>query len=404
MRVLTKSKDWRQMGASCLIGFYIMYNVFLVPMGFFVPRLSILVLLLAGGVTFSSMKVRLPNEYKLLIGFIIYSFITGFMFAYNSEVVIRQTLFLFESVLSGIIILSVAKEADNFRLIIGLFAIGSVLAAAYFFLNPGLLVSARLSFDEDFNSNTLGVMLMYGVWCIVFVLNCDKTSIVRSFLTIVLVLFVFFILVQTGSRKSVLGSLGIVFAFFLYLVLTGGGSSKKVYGLLVTGVIIGVIVFVYNHYLDSILEAANTFLYRMENIEGSEDDRTGLIIDSFRVFKEHPVFGVGLDNNRYYTIEKMYAHNSYVEILACTGIIGALLFFPIFGCMISFLFKGAKRIKGLLQNPSSYYICVLILVYLLVCMTQINIYNQTHMFITYFLLTFIATNSSVNEKKNNNAI
>lgn len=404
MKDLEESRDWRQIGASCLIGFYIMYNVFLVPMGFFVPRLSVLVLLGAGILTLSSRKIRLTNEYKFLIGFIVYSFITGFFIAHNSNVVVNRLLFLTESVVSGIIILGAAKDSSSFRLIIGFFALGSILAAAYFFLNPSILVGARLSFDENFNSNTLGVMLMYGVWSIIYVLNCDKVTAIKALLTIVLILLVLFIIVQTGSRKSVLGALGIVVLYFIFLILTGGGSSKKKYGLLVLGVVIGVIVYVYKHYLDSFLEAADTFINRMEDIEGSENNRLGLIIDSFRVFAEHPLFGVGLDNNRYYTIEKLYAHNSYVEILACTGIIGAFLFFPIFGRMLIFLFKGAMRIRDLLQDSASYYIYTLILVYLLICMTQINIYNQTHMFITYFILTYISMNSVSNEKKNNNVV
>lgn len=404
MSTIQKRKDSNQIVACFLIGFYFMYNVFLVPIGLFVPRLSILVLLFAGIFTVAYKKIVLTKEYWFLLGFIVYSFMTGVLLAYNSGVVIHQTLFLVESLLAGIIILTIAKDTKSLRIIIGMFAFGAILTTVYFLLSPGLMVGARLSFDEEFNANTLGVMLMYGVWCVIFAINCDKTTISKAIITVVISLFILFILVQTGSRKSVLGTIVILTVFLIYLTLSGGGYNRKLYNLLIAGSVIALISYVYFYYIDSFLDAADVLINRMENIQGSEDYRTDIIKDSFRVFTEHPIFGVGLDNNRYYTIEKLYAHNSYLEILACTGIIGALLFLPIFWCMLSFVFNRVRRIKTLLKQPLTIFFCVLIMVFLLICMAQINIYNQTHMFITYLILTYLSKKSYTNEKNINRYI
>lgn len=387
MRTLTKSNILYRTIACCLIGFYIMYNVFLVPMGYFVPRLSILVLMLSGFLSIFCGRKALTNEFKCLFVFIVYALITGLLIAKDDGKVINQALFLIESFILGIIIFNLSIDKKYLRIIIGFYAIGAIIASAYFISHPELLIGTRLSFDEDFNANTLGVMLMYGLWCIVFAINYDNTTIVKTIVSIVITLFVLYILVQTGSRKSVLGSLGVLSSYIGYLIFTGG-STKKIYRITLFCVVVGLIVYVYLHYLESFLEAADTFIRRMDDIEGSEDNRGSLIIDSFRVFTEHPILGVGIDNNRYYTIQKLYAHNSYLEILACTGIIGFAIFFPIFWRMVSYLYKKIRNVGALFKQPNNFYICVIILVYLLVNMTQINIYNISHMFFTYIILTY----------------
>lgn len=401
MRSLANRKDINLKIGCLLIGFYITYNVFLVQLGFFVPRLSVITLFLAGVFTFSSTQIRLTREYRYLLVFIIYAFATGVLIAQNSDVVIHQTEFFVESVIAGIIVFNVVTDTERLSWLTGMFAIGALLCTLYFFRRPDLLMETRLSFDEEFNSNTLGVMLTYGVWCIIFTLNYKQTSLIRIVSTIVLVLVVFYILVQTGSRKSVLGSLLMFVLFLIYILFFGEGEKiKLLYKFFIVGAIIGLFFFVYIRYIDVFLEAADTFLFRMENIDSSEEDRGAIIKDSFRVWTDHPLFGVGLDNVRYYTVSKLYSHNSYVEVLACTGIIGAALVYTIFWRMIAFLYKSIRGFKSVMNEASAFYIAILILFYLLVCVVQINIYNQTHMFMTYFILSFIALFAKKNEKYN----
>lgn len=392
--------------AKYLIGFYFAYNVFLIPIGFFIPRLSIVILFLAGLLTLSSYSIRLTKEFRNLIFFIIYAFFTGLIVAVDHGMIIGKTKFLVESVISGIILLNVTNDENDFRTIVGLFALGAIILGVYSFFNLDYLFyskQGRLSLGEDFNANTYGVMLMYGVWSIVFFLGNDTTKIVRMAVIVFLSLLLLYIIIQTGSRKSAIGSLLILVSYAI-IVVVGGGASKYSSKVIIIPLFIGLIVFAYFRYIDDFLEKSETLVYRMRDIGASEENRGALILDTLRVWSENPLFGVGIDNNRYHTITKMYAHNSYVEILACTGVFGAIIFFTIFWRMISFLIVKIKKVRQLFANLSEYYLCILILVYLFVCFTQINIYNQTHMFITFFILTFISISSKNNEKSIRSAV
>lgn len=390
MGTLVNNKNISLIIARLLIGFYFVYNVFFIKIGFFVPRLSIMVLMLAGFITFFSSKVVLSKDFKYLIVFIVYAFFSGHIVALNDTVVINKTLFLIESVFAGIIVYNVVKDTKDIYQLTALYAIGALLCALYFYRHTDLLIATRLSFDEDFNSNTLGVMLTYGIWCIIFTLNYKKISLVKITVTIILVLIVFFILVQTGSRKSVIGTLLMSIFYLGYVLLIGGGNKiNLIYKLVITISVIGLLAFLYFKYIDSFLDAADTFFNRMENVEGSEERRSNIIIDSFNLFLKNPLFGVGLDNVRYYTFEKMYSHNSYVEALACTGIIGAFFIFVIFWHLFMFFIKNVIKVKNYLDDPSKLYVCALILFYLLLCIVQINFYNRVHMYFTYIMLSYI---------------
>lgn len=386
--------------ARFLIGFYIAYNVYLIPIGFFIPRLSIVTLILAGALTLSSVNIKLNSEFRCLMFFIIYAFTTGLLVAVDHGLIIGKTRFLIESLIVGLIVLNVSKDEKDLKQIIDIFAVGAIFVGVYSFFNADYLYyqRGRLSLEEDFNANTFGVMLMYGVWSIIFTLHNEKTSFVRIIIIVFLCLLLLYTIVQTGSRKSSIGSLLILLSYAVYVLVGQGKTRKKYSKVIVVPLFVAFIAFVYFRYIDAFLERSETLINRMEDIDTAGVGRWGLVKESFRVWSEHPIFGVGLDNNRYYTFTRQYAHNSYAEIFACTGLIGAVLFLPIFYRMLVFLINGVSRIKSLLKFPAKYYMIVLILVYLFVCFTQINIYNQTHMIVTYFILTFIAINSKSNEK------
>lgn len=391
---MTNSREINLRIARYLIGFYIIYNVFLIHIGFFVPRLSLLILLLAGALTFLSVQIKLSKELKFLITFVVYAFMTGALIAVDFNRVFSRSLVLVESLFAGVIILNVVKDEKGLSELTGIFGIGALMCVLYFFTHPDLLLATRVSLEEDFNSNTLGVMLTYGVWCIVYTLNYKSPSLLKMALTIILALLIFFIIVQTGSRKSALGSLLIVVLYVFYIVFFGAGAQmKRIYKIFMGLSILGLLVFVYIKYIDIFLESAETLFFRMGDMEGSEENRGGIIKASLQVWEENPILGVGLDNNRYHNIFKLYAHNSYVEVLACCGIIGALLLYTLFWHMISFLWKSMKQFKESIKTPSTFYICILILFYLLVNIVQINFYNQTHMFMAYFVLSYIALNN-----------
>lgn len=101
------------------------------------------------------------------------------------------------------------------------------------------------------------------------------------------------------------------------------------------------------------------------------------IQDAFRVFLNHPIFGVGLDNYRFFSVFSMYSHNTYAEILACTGIVGGIAFIAVIFSPLKVIVKEAvSGIRNKTRSVADSFNIILAVIFLYICMTQICIYNQ----------------------------
>ena len=109
----------------------------------------------------------------------------------------------------------------------------------------------------------------------------------------------------------------------------------------------------------------------------SDVNRIEMVKDAFGVFKSHPIVGVGWNNYRLYSSSGTYSHCSYVEVLACTGVIGAALFYY-------WLYIAVRNAVKFLREKKRYIVSVnliaLVLVFLFINLVQIMFYN------TYLLL------------------
>ena len=118
--------------------------------------------------------------------------------------------------------------------------------------------------------------------------------------------------------------------------------------------------------------------------------RFDLIIDACKVFLQHPVLGVGWNNYRYYSFSGQYAHNTYVEVLACTGILGSSFAYAMWWVQIKSVYLAIKnRIsKVLIANIIS-----LFLVLVFIDAVQIMYYNSTLLMVMNLLFTLCAVSN-----------
>ena len=82
-------------------------------------------------------------------------------------------------------------------------------------------------------------------------------------------------------------------------------------------------------------------------VEGSTYLRYRYIQSGLETFIANPIIGIGLNNSRFITMtvsgEYTYLHNNYVELLACTGIIGFSLYYYEFIYIFKNIFKYLKK-------------------------------------------------------------
>lgn len=86
-------------------------------------------------------------------------------------------------------------------------------------------------------------------------------------------------------------------------------------------------------------------------VDSSTIERKTYIEAGVKQFLKTPILGIGVNNSQYITLmetnKETYLHNNFVELLACTGIIGFVLYYSIFVYLLHNLFKYVKDDKSI---------------------------------------------------------
>ncbi len=368
---------------------YLIYNSSLTAIGIYVPRLSIVLLfastvsvLISEGSTFYFVPFK---EFKWLVLFVMMATITSFFIANDRSLVIQQALFLLEIILVGYLICLVAYRTGEADIIPWAFFIGSVIISVYMLSGNAVLVGRKLSLSEDYNTNTLGVYLLFGGWSFLRICGKLKRHIWSIVLSVTGSAILLYLIMLTGSRKSTIGFVLVFLMWVLFAFRTRVSQVRRSIRIMSTLVLVASVVFVIIRYGSHFYLASDTITRRMQDLESTEGTwtiRLSMISDALLVFIKNPVIGVGLNNYRLYSSFSAYSHNTFVEVLACTGLLGGWLFFMVLKTPLQIIFhKTITDIKNKSDKVNDSYNITLIVAFLVICMTQICIYNQNLMIV-----------------------
>jgi len=158
------------------------------------------------------------------------------------------------------------------------------------------------------------------------------------FLVSIILIFALFL---TFSRGGYLG-LSAAMAFFVVLAWSKMKESGRKFLISVLALILVVVIF----------WGGATIFERFQSIfnfnEGSNLGRLQIWQDSFRVFRQYPLLGVGLGNYpAYFNFNGNYrsaisSHNTYLDILAETGFFGCAFWLLFFALVLRQVFKKVK--------------------------------------------------------------
>lgn len=161
-------------------------------------------------------------------------------------------------------------------------------------------------------------------------------------------------IVISGSRKVIIVS--VVAFLFLYLVSSIKGTIfSKVKRILIIGAILVAILFIItqNEFLNNLIGHKTMLAIReifSANVDRTEDysayQRSVLIQEAIKVFKKHPVLGVGYYCYKYYNEWDLYAHNNYLELLADLGIVGFVAYYSFYVKSILDYFQSKIKFNG----------------------------------------------------------
>lgn len=176
------------------------------------------------------------------------------------------------------------------------------------------------------NPNNLGIMMSIGTFFML--MPRRKQSMVAWVVRALLTVSFIYVVVNTGSRSSLLCCVTIVaFSLYSHLKNIAGNAINR---------FIKRIVLIFSC-IAALLVAANavasfsgtgTGLNRL--IERFNSDsfggRTTLYDAAWAFFLQHPIVGIGYNCFRVVSGYGFFTHSTYMELLSCTGIVGFILY------------------------------------------------------------------------------
>lgn len=270
-------------------------------------------------------------ETVLWIAFAASSFLIGYVIAADQHHLIASIITLVENLILIIVICYISKYDGNIEYIIKIFIILALLCAiTTIFWGEGYQGSSRISLTAATNPNGLGVLLVTGIFCLLYKLDINKkTSIV--FVSAGTLVFLYTIIL-TGSRKSFLAASLLLIYWFLFCF---GGALKNITFSRRSGAIILVLIAVicFIHFITPVFEES-VMLQRLTGLfEQGDATRTGMYSEAYEFFLSSPLFGIGYKNYELLSTYYTYSHSTYAEALACTGLLGIFLYFSAYVTM-----------------------------------------------------------------------
>ena len=122
---------------------------------------------------------------------------------------------------------------------------------------------------------------------------------------------------------------------------------------------------------------SNTYLRMTDSyVINSDQGRIALYKEAWEHFRRHPMFGIGFNQFRLYNARGLYSHSTYAEILACGGIVGAVLFFIPHIWMIYWLMKILRKEKLYDERKVTLLMLVYVLSSLLLAAGMVQTSNE----------------------------
>ncbi|MBO4422452.1 MAG: O-antigen ligase family protein [Clostridia bacterium] len=376
---------------SCkaIFALYVLYSQFFKYIFTSIPRLS-QILIIASFLLLIIYKKKIVI-YKEMIWFAVFSalILAASFFSHDSSIALTYSELIVEYFIMVYVLISISELDGSVRFVSVLFVLLGVMMGIWMILfGTGI---NRISISEGVNVNIVGTVLAFSIGFILFLLMTGKRTTFTVVLSVVLILFLMFSVLSTASKKCLIAAVALIIGFVIFCYKYLFKKIPPVYVFLTTAFIVAVSVIAFAiisaRYGDRLLYAQA----RMDDIlvDDSTQKRYALILEGFSVFLKNPVLGVGINNFRYYSTYTTYSHCTYAELLACTGVVGTLLFaVPCITSLRDTIGAVRTKAKKTLQRSSAIYMLVIFIVMLFVCWTQIIIYTPCLMYVLGTMMAY----------------
>lgn len=255
------------------------------------------------------------------------------------------------------------------------------------------------------HSNSIGRFANIGLLLSLYFCMETKAQSTKLFYFVLMLIFTVCALL-TGSKNAIFI---MIFQIGLYFYVIS--NNRKRFGIVFFSLLGVVALFWMVMNIQGLYDLVGIRLERMfalfmpksnVTVDGSTMERMYFMRSGWRLFKQHPVIGVGMNNFSAYlrTIgyrNAKYSHSGFVEILSTLGIVGFVLYYRIFFKTFVLCLKATLRRNRLLTLLFVHTACLFVF-----DISTINMYNYFEYVL--LLLAFCAANISLRQERRDELI
>ena len=321
---------------AALFGIFLNYYCYYVIVGEFIPTGTVaflaVALLCVGIDVLRQRYVHVGTETRCWIAYAVLAGATSLLVLGNVSFLGDLAKFV-QRTLIILMVAYICQREGTIRFGLQLMAVTAVaLAAAVFMVLGDIQLKLDITSGAELSENDTGAIMAFGCFALLYTWHKkEKPSVVLSVLKIVGVIACVTVIFLSGSRKSIMA---VVIMVALWVLLCFRDYFGHLNLKLILAVVAGSIVAYLIVAKWLLPYAQQTTLYRRlfglgsAITEDSDEMRIRLIRYALEHFIENPLCGLGFA--RFENYHGVYSHCTYVEPLACSGIIGLLYLYPYF--------------------------------------------------------------------------
>jgi len=331
---------------------------------------------------------------KLLLSIFVWSAITSFVAKYPEAA--NEIMFRFVAVYMFCYILTYLASSFKSSYLVSLayivFYINCIIYAQTHILAVAGPIGDNFRLgDEKLNANVFGYFSFFTTFIVYHLGIVSSTKFVRRIWRIMflgLIPLTFVIAFLTASRQIVILQIPYFAVLLIYRYWKKGNLLSR---FCLVAAVFAFIIF-------AATDMAETYnksnLAARSETKIKDDPRSILVGEAISVGLDNPLFGVGPNNFKYYSQERAFAHNSYLELLADSGVVAFLLY-----CILIFKFIKLEYVNWkTYKNDASFNALVFSILYSFDQIFYVFYFNPWLMGIMFFIVSFKKGNRFITSK------
>ena len=347
MQISTRPITLLDIAKLALYGIFLNYYCYFILRGSFIPmgtQIFFAVAVACVVATILGEKLYIGSEIKCWIAYAILSFLTVF-FAVNTQQALDGLSKYVQRLIIIMMIAYICEHEKSVKFAVRLLAVTAfACAVSCLIMNVDVGKKLQLESGATISTNDIGSIMAFGCFAVLFAFGLkEHKGFIKTIIKIGYIVAAVSVIFIAGSRKSILAII-ILFVLIFLFCARDFFKNLSVAWLIVVALLLIIAAFLVYQYLVPMVEDTNLYVRVFgrgtERTAESDEGRIELYKMAMTDFYEHIIFGLGF-NNFAVNHNGLYSHSTYVEPLACSGIIGFLYLAP----YVMILVKQIKLIR-----------------------------------------------------------